>query len=34
MDIDLDTPLWEHEDVYIDAGEGVGVQGDLDVGDE
>ncbi len=36
-DIDLDAPLWEHdanEDEYIDAGEGVGIEGNLDVEDE
>jgi hypothetical protein len=36
-DMDLDAPLWEHdinEDVYIDAGEGAGIEGDLDVEDE
>ena len=30
-DMDLDAPLWEDE--YIDAGEGVGIDGDLDVED-
>ncbi len=34
-DIDLDAPLWEHDtnDIemeYIDGGEGVGIEGDLD----
>lgn len=32
--MDLDAPLWEHdsnEDEYIDTGEGVGIEGDLDV---
>ncbi|KAI0250404.1 HRDC-like protein [Lactifluus subvellereus] len=36
-DMDLDAPLWEHDDneiEYIDAGEGVGIEGDLDVDDE
>lgn len=36
-DMDLDAPLWEHdgnEDEYIDAGEGVGIEGDLDVEDD
>ena len=36
-DMDLDAPLWEHdanEDAYIDAGEGVGIEGDLDVEDD
>jgi hypothetical protein len=37
-DIDLDAPLWEHdlnevEMEYIDEGEGVGIEGDLDVED-
>jgi len=35
-DIDLDAPLWEHdtneiEMEYMDGGEGVGIEGDLDV---
>jgi hypothetical protein len=36
-DMDLDAPLWEHdgnEIEYMDAGEGVGIEGDLDVDDE
>jgi len=36
-DIDLDAPLWEHdanEGEFVDAGEGVGIEGDLDVEDE
>jgi hypothetical protein len=36
-DMDLDAPLWEHDvndDEYIDAGEGAGIEGDLDVEDE
>ncbi|KAI0248854.1 hypothetical protein BJV78DRAFT_1284515 [Lactifluus subvellereus] len=36
-DMDLDAPLWEHDDneiEYIDAGEGVGIEGDLDLEDE
>ena len=36
-DIDLDAPLWErdaNEDGYVGAGEGVGVEGDVDVEDE
>jgi hypothetical protein len=36
-DMDLDAPLWEHdanEFEYMDAGEGVGIEGDLDVEDE
>lgn len=38
-DIDLDAPLWEHdtneiEMEYMDGGEGVGVEGDLDVDDD
>ena len=36
-DMDLDAPLWEHdgnEDEYMDAGEGVGIEGDLDVDDD
>ena len=36
-DMDLDALLWEHdakEDEYIDAGEGAGIEGDLDVEDE
>jgi len=36
-DMDLDTPLWEHdadEDEYVDAGEGVGFEGDLNVEDD
>jgi RNA polymerase Rpb4 len=38
-DIDLDAPLWEHdtnelEMEYVDGGEGVGIEGDLDVDDE
>jgi hypothetical protein len=37
--IDPDAPLWEHDtnDVeieYMDGGEGVGVEGDLDVEDD
>jgi len=35
--MDLDAPLWEYdanEDEYIDAGEGAGIEGDLDVEDE
>ena len=38
-DIDLDAPLWEHdlnevEMNYMDGGEGVGIEGDLDVEDD
>ena len=38
-DIDLDAPLWEHdtneiEMEYLDGGEGVGIEGDLDVEDD
>ncbi len=38
-DIDPDAPLWEHDtnDVgmeYIDGGEGIGIEGDLDVEDD
>ena len=38
-DIDLDAPLWEHdtnqiEMDYMDGGEGVGIEGDLDVEDD
>jgi hypothetical protein len=38
-DIDLDAPLWEHdtneiEMEYLDGGEGVGIEGDLDVDDD
>jgi hypothetical protein len=38
-DIDLDAPLWEHDTneigmEYIDGGEGVGIEGDLDVEDD
>jgi hypothetical protein len=38
-DIDLDAPLWEHdpnevEMNYLDGGEGVGIEGDLDVDDD
>ena len=38
-DIDLDAPLWEHDinEVgmdYMDGGEGVGIEGDLDVDDD
>jgi hypothetical protein len=38
-DIDLDAPLWEHDITevemnYMDGGEGVGVEGDLDVEDD
>ena len=38
-DIDLDAPLWEHdtnevEMEYVDGGEGVGIEGDLDVEDD
>ena len=36
-DMDLDAPLWEqdiNEEEYVDAGEGVGIEGDLDVEDE
>ena len=38
-DLDLDAPLWEHdtnevEMVYMDGGEGVGTEGDLDVEDD
>ena len=32
-----DAPLWEHDgngDEYIDADEGVGIEGDLDVEDD
>jgi hypothetical protein len=32
--VGLDAPLWEHGGVYIDAGEGVRIEGDLDVEDE
>jgi len=35
--MDLDAPLWEHdanEDEYIDTGEGVGIEGDVDVEDD
>lgn len=37
-DLDLDAPLWEHdtneiEMDYMDGGEGVGIEGDLDVED-
>ncbi|KAF8267635.1 RNA polymerase Rpb4-domain-containing protein [Lactarius quietus] len=36
-DADADAPLWEHDanDIeYLDAGEGAGVEGDLDVDDD
>ena len=38
-DLDLDAPLWEHdpnevEMHYMDGGEGVGIEGDLDVDDD
>ncbi|KAF8495703.1 HRDC-like protein [Russula emetica] len=38
-DIDLDAPLWEHdtnevEMEYMDEGEGIGIEGDLDVEDD
>ena len=38
-DIDLDAPLWEHDTnevvmEYMDGGEGVGIEGDLDVEDD
>lgn len=36
-DPDADAPLWEHdanEIDFLDAGEGVGVEGDLDVDDD
>ncbi|KAH9983701.1 HRDC-like protein [Russula compacta] len=36
-DMDLDAPLWEHdvdEVEYVDAGEGIGIEGDLDVEDD
>ena len=36
-DPDADAPLWEHDanDIdYLDAGEGVGIEGDLDVEDD
>jgi len=36
-DMDPDARLWEHdgnEDEYIDAGAGVGIEGDLDVEDD
>jgi hypothetical protein len=38
-DIDLDAPLWEHDTnefgmEYVDGGEGVGIEGDLDVDDD
>jgi hypothetical protein len=36
-DMDLDGPLWEpdvNEEDYVDAGEGVGIEGDLDVEDD
>lgn len=36
-DMDLDAPLWEHdvdEVEYLDAGEGIGIEGDLDVEDD
>jgi hypothetical protein len=36
IDMDLDTSLWEHGDnevEYMDAGEGAGIEGDLDVED-
>jgi len=36
-DMDLDAPLWEHDandDEYVDTGEGVGIEGDLDVEDD
>ena len=36
-DMDLDAPLWEHdpnEGEYVDGGEGVGIEGDLDVDDD
>ena len=37
-DLDLDAPLWEHDTNeigmdYMDGGEGVGIEGDLDVDD-
>jgi len=37
IDMDLDTSLWEHdgnEVEYMDAGEGLGIQGDLDDEDD
>lgn len=36
-DADADAPLWEHdvnEMEYMDAGEGIGIEGDLDVDDD
>ncbi|KAH9970692.1 HRDC-like protein [Lactifluus volemus] len=36
-DMDLDAPLWEHdidEIEYMDAGEGAGIEGDLDLEDD
>ena len=36
-DPDADAPLWEHdpnEIEYMDAGEGMGIEGDLDVDDD
>ncbi len=36
-DMDADAPLWEHdanEIEYVDAGEGAGIEGDLDVEDD
>jgi len=36
-DADADAPLWEHdanEIEYVDAGEGLGIEGDLDVDDD
>jgi RNA polymerase Rpb4 len=38
-DLDLDAPLWEHdpnevEMEYVDGGEGIGIEGDLDVDDD
>jgi hypothetical protein len=36
-DMDLDAPLWEHdpnEGEYVDGGEGVVIEGDLDVEDD
>jgi hypothetical protein len=38
-DLDLDAPLWEHDPnevgmEYVDGGEGVGIEGDLDVDDD
>ena len=36
-DMDLDAPLWEHdpnEEEYVDGGDGLGIEGDLDVEDD